>query len=167
MSVVIMDGRVRVYWLTACSNIALPTTTELNAGTDLTGYITPDGLEITVGTGKVPVGNVGSTYTLNRVGRREPDVSLTCHHDATSGSTDPAWNLLVYRAVGFLAVRTGVDKATAWTTGQGAGGTTGALQMFPVECGEYNPIKPGENTAWDFTVPLTVYLDPNTRAVVA
>lgn len=167
MSVVIMDGRVRVYWLTACANIALPTTTELNAGTDLTSYITPDGLDISMATGKVDVGNVGSTFNLNRVGRKTPTVSLTCHHDATSGSTDPAWSILTYRALGFLAVRTGVDKTTAWTTGQGAGGTTGALQMFPVEAGEYSPVKPAPDSSWDFTVDLTVYLDPNTRAVVA
>lgn len=167
MSVVIIDGRVKVVWMTACSNIALPTTTELGNGTDLTTYITPDGLDIQMTTGKVDVGNVGSTYTLNRVGRRVPTISLTCHHDATSGSTDPAWNLLTYRAVGFLAVREGVLTATAWTTGQGAGGTTGSLRIFPVECAEYNGAKPEPDTSWDFSVDLTVYLDPNQRSVVA
>jgi hypothetical protein len=167
MSVVIMDGRVRVYWLTACANIAAPTTAELNAGTNLTDYITPDGLDITMSTGKVNVGNVGSTYTLERVGRRSPSVALTCHHDATTGSTDPAWNLLTYRAIGFLAVREGVDKTTAWTTGQGGGGTNGSLRMLPVECGEYNGVKPAPDTSWDFTVDLTVYAEPNQRSVVA
>lgn len=164
MSVVIMDGRVRVSWLTACANIAAPTVAELNAGTNITSFITPDGLDISVSTGKVNVGNVGSTYTLNRVGRREPDLSLTLHHDSP---TDTPWTLLTYRATGFLAVRTGIDTATAWTVGQGTGGSTGVVQMFPVECGEYNPVKPGPDTSWDFMVPLTVYLDPNTRAVVA
>lgn len=167
MSVVILDGRVRVYWLTACAVIASPTATELNAGTDLTTYIRPDGLDITMDTGSVDVGNVGSSFTLERVGRRKPSVSLGCHHDATSGSTDPAWNLLVYRATGFLAVRTGIDKATAWTTGQGAGGTTGALQVIPLEVGEYSPSKPAPDTAWDFDVPVKVYLDPSWRSVVA
>jgi hypothetical protein len=167
MAVVIMDGRVRVYSMTACSNILLPTVAELNAGTSLTDYITPDGLDISMDTGKVDVGNVGSTFTLQRVGRRNPTVSLTFHHDATAGSTDPAWNLFVYRATGFLAVRTGVDKATAWTIGQGAGGTTGSVQVYPYEVGEFNPIKPAPDSSWDFMVPLTVYLDPATRAVVA
>lgn len=167
MSVVIMDGRVRVTWMTACSNIALPTAAELNAGTDLTTYITPDGLDISMTTGKVDVGNVGSTYTLNRVGRRVPTIALTCHHDASTGSTDPAWNLLIYRAVGFLAVREGVLTATAWTTGQGGGGTTGSLRVFPVECAEYNGAKPAVDSSWDFSVDLTVYLDPNQRSVVA
>ena len=167
MSVVIMDGRVRVYWLTACSNILLPTVAELNAGTNLTTYIRPDGLDIAMDTGEVDVGNVGSTFTLMRVGRRKPSVSLGCHHDATTGSTDPAWTLLVYRATGFLAVRTGVDTATAWTVGQGAGGTTGSVQIIPLEVGEFNPVKPAPDSAWDFDVPVKVYLDPSWRAVVA
>lgn len=167
MSVVIIDGRVRVYWLTACSNIAAPTTTELNAGTALHSYITPDGLDIGMTTGKVPVGNVASTYTLERVGRRSPTISLTLHHDATTGSADPPWSLLVYRATGFLAVRMGVDATTAWATGQGGGGANGTLEMYPVECGEYNGVKPAPDTPWDFMVDLTVYLDPNKRAVVA
>lgn len=168
MAVVIMDGRVRVAWLAASpANLAAPTTTELNAGTLITDYITPDGLDITMDTGSVNVGNVGSTFTTERVGRRKPTVSLTCHHDATTGSTDPAWNLFVYRATGVLAVRTGVDKTTAWTTGQGGGGTTGGLMMIPLECGEFNPVKPAEDTSWDFTIPVKVYLDPSWRSVVA
>jgi hypothetical protein len=167
MSVVILDGRVRVYWLTACSVLASPTVAELNAGTDITAYIRPDGLDISMDTGSVDVGNVGSTFTLERVGRRKPAVSLGCHHDASTGSTDPAWNLLVYRAVGILAVRTGVDKTTAWATGQGGGGTTGGLQIIPLEVGEYNPVKPAPDTAWDFDVPVKVYLEPSWRSVVA
>jgi len=168
MAVVIMDGRVRAYWLTATpSNLALPTTTELNAGTNIGIYIRPDGLDIGMDTGEVDVGNVTSTFTLMRVGRRKPTVSLGFHHDATTGSTDPAWTLLLYRATGVLAVRTGVDSTTAWTTGQGAGGTTGGLMMIPLECGEFSPSKPGPDTSWDFDVPTKVYQDPQWRAVVA
>jgi len=167
MAVIIMDGRVRFYWLTACANILLPTVAELNAGTDLTTYIRPDGLDISMDTGEVDVGNVGSTFTLTRVGRRKPTVALGMHHDATASTTDPAWSLLVYRATGFGAVRTGIDKATAWATGQGGGGTTGALMVIPLEVAEFSPSKPGPDTSWDFDVPVKVYLDPAWRAVVA
>jgi hypothetical protein len=167
MAVVIMDGRTKVYWLTACAVIASPTVAELNAGTALDPYITPDGLDISVTTGKVDVGNVGSTFTLQRVGRKTPSIALTCHHDATSGSTDPAWSILVYRALGFLAVRMGIDKTTAWATGQGAGGTTGMVSVFPVEVGQDSAVKPAPDTTFDFTVDLTVYLDPSFRSVVA
>ena len=167
MSVVIIDGRVRVFWMTACANILLPTTTELTTGTDLTTYIRPDGLDIGFTTGSVDVGNVGSTYGLARAGRRVPTISLGCYHDATAGATDPAWNLLVYRATGFLAVRTGVLTGTAFATGQGAGGTTGELQVYPVEVTEHSPGKPAPDSSWQFDVSLMVYLDPSTRSVVA
>ena len=164
MSVVIMDGRVRCVWMTACANIALPTVAELNAGTDLTIYVTPDGLDIGMTTGKVPVGNVGSTFDLERVGRRKPSIALTLHHESP---TDVPWNLLVYRAVGFFVVRRGIDKTVAWTIGQGGGGSTGTVEVYPVECGDDAPVKPAPDTAWDFATDLTVYLDPNKRAVVA
>jgi hypothetical protein len=39
--------------------------------------------------------------------------------------------------------------------------------MYPVEVGADAPIKPAPDSAWDFVVDLAVYLDPNTRAVVA
>jgi hypothetical protein len=168
MAVVIMDGLVRVYWLAAApANLALPTVAELNAGTNIGIYIRPDGLDISMDSGTVDVGNVTSDFTLERVGRRKPTVALGCHHDSSTGSTDPAWALLLYRALGVLAVRTGVLSGTAWTTGQGGGGTTGGLMMIPVECGEFNPSKPGPDTTWDFDVPLKVYQNPSWRAVVA
>jgi hypothetical protein len=118
-------------------------------------------------TGRVDVGNVGSTFGLNRVGRRTPTVQLTGHHDSTSGTTDPMWSIFVYRALGVLAIRRGVDKATAWASGQGGGGTTGTLEIYPVESGQDSPVKPGPDTSFDFTTDLTVYLDPAPRAIVA
>ena len=51
MAVVPIDGKVRVTWCNAIANIAAPTTTELNAGTALEGFITPDGLNIGASTG--------------------------------------------------------------------------------------------------------------------
>lgn len=164
MSVVIMDGRVRVTWMTACANILAPTVAELNAGTALQGFITPDGLDIAVTTGKVPVGNVGSTFTLERVGRRNPSISLTLHHDSP---TDTPWTLLTYRAIGYLAVRLGVDLATAWTIGHGGGGSVGQVMVFPVEAAQDNPVKVAPDSSWDFMTDLTVYLDPSFRSVVA
>src|SRR4030095_16364903 len=101
MAVVIMDGLVRVYWLAAApANLALPTVAELNAGTNIGIYIRPDGLNIAMESGTVYVGNVTSDFTLERGGRRRPSSSLGCHHDASTGSTDPAWALLLYRALG-------------------------------------------------------------------
>lgn len=157
MSVVIIDGRVRVTWCSSVSNIAAPTTTELNAGTALETYITPDGLDISFDTGSVDASNLGSTYTTMRAGRRKPSVSITFHHD---GSSDVAWNLLPYRTNGYLVVRRGVDRTTAWASSD-------KVEVYPLEAGESSQAKPAPDSTWDFTTPFMVTSDPNTRAVVA
>jgi hypothetical protein len=157
MSVVIIDGRVRVQFCTAIATIGAPTTTELNAGTSLELLITPDGLDINVGTNKVDTSNLGSTFTTNRAGRKTPEITVTFHHDSP---TDTAWNLLPYRTVGFLVVRRGIDRTTAYATGD-------KLGVYPVESGEGNEVKPKPDGTWDFMIPLFVTADPNQRAVVA
>jgi len=157
MSVVIIDGRVRVTSCTAIANIAAPTVAELNAGTALQGYITPDGLDIAMDTGGVDTSNLGSTFTTMRAGRRKPAITATMHHDSP---TDTPYNLFVYRATGFLVVRRGVDATTAWTIGD-------KVEVYPYEAGEATQEKPEPDGTWDFTSPLFVTSDPNTRAVVA
>jgi hypothetical protein len=157
MSVVIIDGRVRVTFATAIASVAAPTVAELNAGTALETLITPDGLDINVGTNKVDTSNLASTFTTNRAGRKTPEISVTFHHDSP---TDTAWNLLPYRTAGFLIVRRGVDRTTAWTVAD-------KVQVYPVEAGEPNETKPAPDSTWDFMVPMFVTADPNQRAVVA
>jgi hypothetical protein len=157
MAVVIIDGRVRVSWLTAVSNIAAPTTTELNAGTALEDKINPDGLNISASTNGVDISNLKSTFTTQRAGRRAFDVSITGHHDDTS---DTLYNLFIYRTTGFLAVRRGVDATTAWTSTQ-------KLEIYPLDTGERTEVPPKPDGTWDLTIPFFLMADPNTRAVVA
>jgi hypothetical protein len=157
MAVVILDGRVRVTWATTISNIALPTTAELNAGTSLEGFITPDGLNINVSTNGVDTSNLGSTFTTMRAGRKGFDISTTFHHD---GTVDTAWNLFPYRTNGYLVVRMGIDKATAWTAAQ-------QVKVYPLESAEPSEVPPKPDSVWDFTVQFFLTSDPNTRAVVA
>lgn len=157
MAVVPIDGMVRVSHLPACANIQAPTTTELNAGTALEGFIRPDGLDISWQNGKVDAGNLGSTQNAQQVGRRTPTIQLGVHHDS---GVDTAYNLMVYRATGFLAVRRGVLKGTAWTSGD-------KLEVYPIQYGEPSPVKPQPDGSWDFDVDVMVTSDAATRAVVA
>lgn len=157
MTVVPIDGKVRVSWLTACANIQAPTVAELNAGTALEGFITPDGLNITPSTGKVAAGNLGSTFSAERIGRRAFAISIKFHHNSP---TDTAWNLLPYRTSGFIAVRRGIDKATAYAATQKA-------EVYPVESGEPAEEPPQPDGTWDFTVEFALTDDAATRAVIA
>lgn len=157
MSVVIIDGRVRVTWMSACANINAPTVAELNAGIALEGFITPDGLDISMDTGGVDNSNLGSTFTTSKAGRKKPGVTITFHHDSP---TDTPYNLLPYRTNGFAAVRRGVDRTVAWASAD-------KLEVYPLESGEAVQKKPAVDDTWDFTTPFFVTADPATRAVVA
>lgn len=158
MTTIIIDGRVTVSWLTAVANINAPTVAELNAGTRLEGFITPDGLDISTDTSGVDNSNLGSNFTTNRAGRRKPAVSITYHHQTP---VDTPYNLFPYRTLGYLAVRrSGIDKTTPYASGQ-------PLKIYPLEAGESNDSKPAPDSNDDFTVPYFVTDDPATRAVVA
>jgi hypothetical protein len=156
---IIIDGRTRVSFLTACASIAAPTTTELNAGTALELLIRPDGLQLPVEQAFVNNGSLGSKMTTNRVGRYGVGTSakIGFHHVSTS---DTAWLLAIFRTTGFIVVRMGIDRTTAWATGDKA-------KVYPVEFGEFNDVPPTENSNWDFEVPIAVTDDFNQRAVVA
>jgi len=157
MAVVIIDGRVAVDWCTAIATLASPTTSELNAGTRLETFITPDGLTINPTTAPVDVSNLGSKYTWKRAGRVDIAVKIKFHHD---GSTDTAWNLFPYRTNGFLAVRRGIDRTTAFASTQ-------QVECYPLESAEPDQIDPAPNTNWDFTIDFFLTGDPVTRAVIA
>lgn len=156
MSTIIIDGRVRATWAAAVAVTGSPTVAECNAGTALETYITPDGLDVSMDTGGVDNSNLASQFTTNKAGRKKPSISVTIHHD---GPTDTPYNLLVYRASGFLIIRRGVDRTQAWATGD-------KVEVYPVECGEPVQVKPAPDSIWDFMSPMFVTADPVTRAVV-
>lgn len=158
MSVIIIDGRVTAVWCNSVANLAAPTAAEANGGVRLEGLITPDGLDIKIGTGSVPSSNLGSKFSTTRAGRITPEVSVTFHHDSP---TDTAWNLFQYRTVGVLLVRRGgIDKATSFASGQ-------RVAAYPLESGMSDEVKPAPDSTDDFMVPFFVYLDPEPRAVIA
>jgi len=157
MSVVVIDGRVKVTFCSAIASTSAPTTTELNAGTALQSYITPDGLDITPTTSAVPTSNLASTQDTERSGRVKYAVSIKFHHDSP---TDTPFNLLPRNTDGYVVVRRGVDQATAWATSD-------KVEVYPVNTGEPIQEKPMADGTWDFTSPMFVSDTANTLAVVA
>lgn len=159
MAAIIIDGRVRAWWVAAggIANIAAPSVAEINAGTILEDKVTPDGLNIAASTNGVPTGNLKSTFSTTRAGRRSYDISITFHHDDVS---DVGYNLFIYRTTGFLVVRRGIDAATA-------AASTQKMEVYPLDTGERTEVPPKEDGTYDLTVPFFLMADPNTRAVVA
>lgn len=157
MSDLLADGNVRVSFLTACSNIAAPTTTELNAGTALESFITPDGLDITASTAAVDTSALVSTFNTQSAGRRSFSPKLTFKR---STPTDTMLNLFPYRTAGFIVVRRTLAAATAWATGQ-------KCEVYPIQTGEPSLMKPAPNEVQKFDSDFFLTADPNTTATVA
>lgn len=155
MADLVSDGYIRVYWVPTISNINAPTTTELNAGTRLDTYMTPDGLKTPADTADVPNSKLSSTYDTNQVGRRkvEPEVTYIRQMPRVLEAT------LVYQASGNLVVRREVAASTAWTSSQ-------KVEVYPVQCKQPDPAY-GPNEMQMITVGMTSTADPATDATIA
>jgi len=159
MSDLINDGMTRVVWVSTIANIAAPTTTELNAGSDFTTRVTPDGLKIDPSTADVDTSSLASTFDTKTVGRVGFDVELTFKR-GTSGGEDLPYTTLKYGVSGYLAVRRGVAYATAWAASQ-------KCEVYPVTCGEPQNVSPAANEVMKFVSPMRVTSAPSTAATVA
>jgi hypothetical protein len=163
MADIIIDGRVRVGWVSGLSgiaNIAAPTTTELNSGLRLDAIMTPDGLVGFEGdTASVDTSSLSSSQNTAGAGRIQRDgMALRLKKQDTG---DTAFTTLTYQAVGFIVVRRfGIDSNTAWTSSQNCA-------VYPVMCGEYKPLPPEANSMDRYEIPLFLRAVANTRATIA
>ena len=159
MSDVINDGKTRVAWVATISNIAAPTVAELEAGSDFTTRVTPDGLNVPAETADVDNSSLASTFTTNRAGRRSFSPEVTFKRGDTP-TDDLPWTTLTYQTMGYLVIRRVLAYDTAWAAGQ-------EVEVYPVECGERNTIPPAPNEVGKFTSMMKLREEPNTSAVVA
>jgi hypothetical protein len=162
VAVIILNANTAVSWVSAVAAVASPTAGELNGGIRLEGLLASDGLSIAPNNNKVPTGNLGTKYELERFGTVGYAVKMKFHHDTV---TDTAWTTFPFKTAGFLAVRRGIAKATTFATGQGSGGPNGTLAVLPLECGMADEMDPPGN--WDFELEFALTADPADRAVVA
>ncbi|MGW5582879.1 phage tail tube protein [Streptomyces sp. NPDC003857] len=159
MSDLINDGMTKVVWASSIANLNAPTTTELNAGSDFTSRITPDGLKIDPTTADVDTSSLASTFDTKTVGRVGYDTELTFKR-GTTGGEDLPYTTLKYGVSGYVVVRRGVAYATAWATGQ-------KCEVYPVTCGERQNVAPAANEVMKFISPIKVTQPPATDATVA
>ncbi|MFF7576880.1 hypothetical protein [Streptomyces sp. ok210] len=159
MSDLISDGKTRVAWLSTCANINAPTVAELNAGADYTKRITPDGLKVDPSTADVDTSSLASKFDTKTAGRVGYETELTFKR-GDNPTDDAPYSTLKYGVSGFLAIRRGVDYATAWTVGQ-------KVEVYPIICGEPANTSPAANEVMKFVSPMKVTDPPATAATVA
>lgn len=128
------DGMVKVSFVPTIANIAAPTVVELGAGTSLEGRLLPDGLSRPSDTARVDNSKMSSTFNTNIAGRRTFD-GLSVKYvrgpssDVAATAVETA---LVYKAEGYLVIRTNIASTTAWTAAQ-------KVEVYPVQVLNPNP----------------------------
>lgn len=154
------DGNIRIYSVPSIANTSAPTVAELNAGTDITPNITPDGLVgFEADTAGVDNSRINSTFGTQQPGRASYSGTMLRFIRQTGTDTVRATLIRGY-ATNIVVRRGGVAYATAWTIGQNA-------EVYPSACGEMRPLAPEANAVEKYEVPLFVTSQGNTRATVA
>jgi hypothetical protein len=158
---IIVDGQTKVYYVPTISNIAAPTTAELNAGTDLTSTLIPAGLEgFENSTAEVDNTSLASTFDTKLPGRQSfTGTGLVLKKQS---GTDTVFNLLsVPGTNGYIVIRDGVAQATAWATSD-------KVEVHPIRTAAHAMLGRGEsNSLLKYRVPTPITSQPNLKATVA
>ncbi|HTI26187.1 MAG TPA: hypothetical protein VL652_34680 [Kutzneria sp.] len=161
MADVLTDGNTRVAYAPTISNIAAPTTTELNAGILLQSVLTADGLvNFESSTDKVDNTALNSKFSTAVPGR--PSFGDTRLRLKKQASGDTAYSTLITATAGYIVIRRDVAETTAWTSTQ-------PVEVYPIICGEVSLLPPdgGNQSVRKYEVPVIISAQPNLRAVVA
>jgi hypothetical protein len=151
------DGMIRIQVVASISNIASVTTAELNAGTNITNFVTKDGLTVPANQNMVDNASLAETFDSQVVGSFGGPVTLTGIRDS---ATDTFWDLVVYGTNTHLVVRRGIATATAYAAAQ-------KLEVYPIQWHEPVPMQTASNEQGRFTATAAVRSQPNYKAVAA
>jgi hypothetical protein len=158
MANMIHEGNTTIWWVTSIASVAAPTVAEINAGVDLTPFVTKDGLKIGSKSDRAKNDDISSPHQSELPGGYGEAPSLTCKRDSSS---DTAWNTLSTRGTaGYLVVRRLVAYGTAVAAGQ-------KVEVYPSSTLEVEVPDTAENERVKFTTPLVVTSAPNKKSTVA
>lgn len=157
MSAYIHEGMTKVSWVVTLSSVSSPTAVQLTAGTDITTFLTKDGLKISLTQNNVANTSLAETFDSQLVGSWSGDPSLTFKRN---NGTDTAWDLFEWGAVGFLVVRRGLLYSTAYAAAQ-------KVEVYPAQAHEPIPNDTAPNAQATATVKLAITSQPDLHAVAA
>ena len=126
------DGNIRVSFVAAIAVPTLPEVGELNAGTDITRYLTGDGFNHSTEQEEIADRRLSSTQTLQRPGRITDTVDLMYVYQAqgpiSPADDNQAQEDLDEGANGFLVARYGEPYSTTFAVAD-------VVDIIPVTCG--------------------------------
>lgn len=143
------DENTRVVLLDeAPADLAAPTVSELNAGTDITCDLTADGLKLGTSNNSISAGGLCSSVDSTVPGRTTFSASLTGFKFQQPDAT-PLWDSVSKNDEGWLYVRYGMDHDAAWANGQ-------EVEGYDFLWGEAATADTGNDTLATFTVMLHI-----------
>lgn len=153
-------GVIQLHYVPSIADKTAPTTTEIDAGTDLSGFLLRDGLSTPLPGSTMDTADVSSDYSKTGRGSfgAEP-ISVTLHRD---DAADTAWDTLPRATTGFLVV--------ARQGGSGAGGDLAAgdpVEVWDIDVISREPVDIADNQTQRFVATCAVPDTPELDAVVA
>lgn len=153
------EGIVKVRFVPTISNVAAPTVAEVNAGTDITSFMTKDGLNPGATNNRIQANDLGSTYDAEAMGSQGTQLQLKFYRDFT---TDTPFSLLgTFGTVGYI-----VEAPGGFTSGNTP--TIGdKVNVWPIQTG--NPLfaASAANTAQTWTCDIAVTSTPKYLVALA
>lgn len=155
MSRTVSEGKVHVYYAASLADKTAPTTAEMLGATDLSGFITKNGVNTPSNQNSVDSGDITSVFDPQVPGSWGGPVNLTMQRD-DDDETD-AWDLITWGLEGYLIV-----------SRFGAGTTIGdKVEVYPGAF--HHPVMSptAANETQRFTAQFAVSAEPALKATVA
>jgi len=155
MSRVIADGEVKVAWVATISNTSAPTTTEIAAGTELTGWLSS--LDTPLDGDAVDSSDLSSAFNKSVAGTYGGGVTATMYRDDT---TDTAYALFPRNTEGFMVIRRFGGSDVAWASADD-------VEVWNLRVITESPSSMDRNNVQMFTVDFATIDEPVLDATVA
>ncbi len=152
MARVIGAGVLELFYVATVANASAPTSTELNAGTDLTGFLTDGGISTPFDGSIVDAADMSSKFNKTAPGTYggQP-LTLELYRD---DSADTAWSTLTRGTSGYIAIaRFGLATKGTWAVGD-------KVDLWPITVITRNPADVVRNEMQRFSVECAVTAVP-------
>ena len=151
------DTLTKVSWVLSIASTTAPTAAELNAGTDVSTFVTKDGVNPGLSTNMVDSAAISDIFDAQVVGSYGGTLSLKGFRDS---SADTFWNLMVYGTNGFVVFRRGILYSTTYAAAQ-------KVEVYPAQMHQPIPEGSGTNTNVAFMANFAITGPPQLKATVA
>lgn len=133
------DGMVAVRVATSIADTAAPTVAEWTGATDISMYLTSDGLTPSLSEQTVSDERLGTTATYEQPGRYQRSLDLIYIDNTNTANDNDAKTALVPLAQRYLLIRRGIAKDTAGAAAQ-------LVSVWPGKPGQYSQLPPEANS---------------------